>query len=166
MNGALLDTSFLITLSKEDREHHLVAKQYYRACLDRLIPMYLSAIVISEFEVRQPIADLPLHNFLVLPFNFDDARAAASLAAPGAKARPAGYPRDTAKDDLKLLAQCEISGISHFLTDDNQCVKKIETLRKQLPARSLPMGVWCGEAFDDALFNSGNQRGLPGMPPK
>lgn len=163
MNGALLDTSFLITLSNEDRENHLVAKEYYRACLSKVIPMYLSVIVISEFEVRQPISDLPLHNFLVLPFNFDDARAAASLSIPGIQARPAGYSRDTAKDDVKLLAQCEISGISHFLTDDNQCVKKIESLRKQLPARPLPVGVWCGEAFDEALFNPGSQRDIPGF---
>ena len=35
--------------------------------------MYLSTIVISEFQVKQAINDLPLRNFVVLPFNVDHA---------------------------------------------------------------------------------------------
>ena len=73
MNSVLLDTSFLISLSDPARAHHAQAVQYYRECVHRQVPMYLSTIVISEFQVRQSINDLPLRNFVVLPFNVDHA---------------------------------------------------------------------------------------------
>ena len=59
----LVDTSFLITLADKTRPNHLVAKQYFQECLLRRIPLYLSAIVVSEFQVKQAINDLPLRNF-------------------------------------------------------------------------------------------------------
>ena len=53
--------------------------QYFRECVRRQVPMVLSTIVISEFQVREAINDLPLRNFVVLPFNVDHAmRCAAS----------------------------------------------------------------------------------------
>lgn len=73
MNSVLLDTSFLITFANPDRSHHHAARQYFRECIQRQIPMYLSAIVISEFQVKQAINDLPMRNFVVLPFNVDHA---------------------------------------------------------------------------------------------
>ena len=39
--------------------------------MQRQVPMYLSTIVILEFQVKQAINDLPLRNFVVLPFNVD-----------------------------------------------------------------------------------------------
>jgi len=65
LNSVLLDTSFLISLSDPTRTYHTVAGQYYRECVHRQVPMYLSAIVISEFQVKQAINDLPLRNFVV-----------------------------------------------------------------------------------------------------
>ena len=52
MNSVLLDTSFLISLSDPARPHHADAGQYYRECVLRQVPMYLSTIVISEFQVK------------------------------------------------------------------------------------------------------------------
>ena len=160
MNGVLLDTSYLITLSDPTRANHATAKQYFVKLIQRGVMMYLSTIVVSEFEVKQQVDDLGLHNFIVLPFNIDDAKAAASLTLAAVAARPEGYPRNTVKDDVKLLAQCEISGISHFLTDDDKCVTHIETLRKTYGTRALPFGVFCGDAYSEAWFNAGNQNAL------
>ena len=160
MNGVLLDTSFLITLSDPARPSHSVAKQYFFELIQRGVVMYLSAIVVSEYEVKQKVDDLGLHNFIVLPFNIDHAKAAASLTLAALEARPEGYPRTTVKDDVKLLAQCEISGISHFLTDDDKCVSNIDTLRKIYATRTLPFGIFCGNGYDESWFNPGNQATL------
>ena len=55
MNSALLDTSFLISLSDPARKHHEAARLYFRGCIDRRVPMYLSSIVVSEYQVKQAI---------------------------------------------------------------------------------------------------------------
>jgi hypothetical protein len=162
MNGVLLDTSFLITLSDPKRASHTIAKQYFVRMIERGVIMYLSTIVVSEYEVKQQVDDLGLHNFMIVPFNIDHAKAAASLTLAAVASRPEGYPRNTVKDDVKLLAQCEISGISHFLTDDSNCVTHIETLRKSHSARALPFGIFCGDGFDESWFNPSNQATLPG----
>ena len=65
MNSVLVDTSFLITLSDPARERHAVAKEYFKACIQRRVPLFLSSIVVSEYQVRQAINDLqhPLDSF-------------------------------------------------------------------------------------------------------
>ncbi len=73
MNSVLLDTSFLISLSDPARAHHGVAQQFYKECIARRVPMFLSTVVISKYQVKQAINDLPLRNFIVLPFNVDHA---------------------------------------------------------------------------------------------
>lgn len=160
MNGVLLDTSFLITLSDPSRPSHIAAKRYFSELIKRRVIMYLSAIVVSEYEVKQQVDDLGLHNFIVLPFNIDHAKAAASLTLTALETRPEGYPRNTVKDDVKLLAQCEIAGISHFLTDDDKCVTHIKTLRNRYSTRQLPFGIFCGGGFDESWFNPSNQATL------
>lgn len=63
MSVFLVDTSFLISLADPGRPNHEVAKRYLREALHRGVPLYLSAIVASEFQVGQPVTDLPLRNF-------------------------------------------------------------------------------------------------------
>ena len=122
MNSLLVDTSFLITLSAATRERHGVAVDYFKACIDRRVPMFLSSIVVSEYQVRHAINDLPLRNFIVLPFNIDHAMACGLLVR--------SLPRDTVddrvrvKDDFKLIAQCQCEGISHVLTEDASTLTK------------------------------------------
>ena len=105
MNSVLLDTSFLISFSDPARPHHAAALSYYRECVRRQIPMYLSTIVISEFQVKQAINDLPLRNFVVLPFNVDHAMKCGLIIR--SMARDPEDDRVRVKDDFKLLAQCD-----------------------------------------------------------
>ena len=63
MISILLDTSYLITLADPGRAHHETAKRYLREALAQGFPLYLSAVVASEFQVGQPIRD-GLHNSL------------------------------------------------------------------------------------------------------
>lgn len=157
MQSVLLDTSFLITLTDSSRDHHEDAKKYYRMFIDRRVTMYLSAIVASEFQVRQEITDLPLENFLVLPFNINHATPCAALCANGLANRPEEYPRVSAKDDFKLLGQCQIEGITHFITDDKKCAALVSSLRSAGSWATLPMPIYVGNPFDSTFFNPSNQ---------
>ena len=122
MNGVLLDTSFLISFSDPARPHHAAALSYFRECVRRQIPMYLSAIVISEFQVKQAINDLPLRNFVVLPFNVDHAMKCGLMIRN--MARDPDDDRVRVKDDFKLLAQCDCEGISHLISEDASTLAK------------------------------------------
>ena len=154
MNGVLLDTSFLISFSDPGRPHHLVADRYYQECRKRQVPMFLSAIAASEFQVRQPVKDLPLRSFIVLPFNIDHAVRCGDLM--GRIQRDTGDDRVRLKDDVKLIAQCECQAISHILSEDEGIVKKyIDRLR---PSLWQPLQViLLKDGFDAAHFDGGQQ---------
>jgi predicted nucleic acid-binding protein len=158
MNSALLDTSFLISLSDPARAHHAATNQYYKECIHRRVPMFLSTIVISEFQVRQAINDLPLRNFIVLPFNVDHAMACGLLLR--AQERDPEDDRVRVKDDFKLLAQCQCEGISHVLSEDmNTLAKYLDRHREQgvLSARC----VLLRGGYDASWFENGQARLLP-----
>jgi hypothetical protein len=158
VNSLLLDTSFLISLSDPARTNHAVAVQYYKECIARRMPMLLSTIVVSEYSVRQSINDLPLRNFILLPFNVDHAMAA-GLLVRGTE-RDAGDDRVRVKDDYKIIAQCQCDGVSHVLTEDaNTLTKYLERHRKigGVETRS----VLLRDGFDPAWYEDGQTRLLP-----
>lgn len=154
----LLDTSFLISLSDPTRAHHAAAVQYYKECVHRQVPMYLSTIVISEFQVKQAINDLPLRNFVVLPFNVDHAMRCGLIIR--SMDRDLEDDRVRVKDDFKLLAQCDCEAISHLISED------VSTLAKYLDrARDDGLAstrvVLLREGFDAAWFENGQTRLVP-----
>ena len=73
MNSLLVDTGFLISFADPTKLHHTAAVTYFKEALAHAVPIYLSSIVASEFHVKQPVSDLGLRNFIVLPFNIDHA---------------------------------------------------------------------------------------------
>lgn len=154
MNSVLLDTSFLITFANPDRPHHAAAQQYFRVCVQRQIPMYLSAVVISEFQVKQAINDLPLRNFVVLPFNVDHAMSCGLLMRR--LSRDAGDDRVRVKDDFKLIAQCDCEGITHLLSEDAGTLAKY---LQRAHAEGMPAtrAVLLKDGFDAAWFNNGQK---------
>jgi PIN domain nuclease of toxin-antitoxin system len=154
LNSLLLDTSFLISFANPDRPHHAAARQYFREAVRRQIPMYLSAIVISEFQVKQAINDLPLRNFVVLPFNVDHAMRCGILVRQ--LSRDAADDRVRVKDDFKLIAQCDCEGISHLLSEDaSTLVKYLQ--RAQLPAAPTTQSILLKDGFDAAWFDNGQK---------
>jgi predicted nucleic acid-binding protein len=155
LNSVLLDTSFLITLANPVRPHHAAAQQYFRECVHRQIPMYLSAIVISEFQVKQTINDLPLRNLVVLPFNVDHAMRCGILIRQ--LTRDAADDRVRVKDDFKLIAQCDCEGISHLLSEDESTLVKYLG-RAQAPGRSGTRSVLLKSGFDASWFENGQYR--------
>ena len=158
MNSILLDTSFLISLSDPGRPHHDAAVKYYKECIARQVPMLLSTIVISEYSVRQPINDLPLRNFMVLPFNVDHAMAC-GLLIRGAERDP-GDDRVRIKDDYKLIAQCQCDGVSLVLTEDASTLTKYLDRQREM-GRIESRCALLRDGFDPSWFENGQARLLP-----
>ncbi len=158
MNSVLLDTSFLISLSDRARAHHATAVAYYRECARRQVSMYLSTIVISEFQVRQAINDLPLRNFVVLPFNVDHAMRCGLIIRQ--MTRDPEDDRVRVKDDFKLLAQCDCESISHLLSEDASTLAKY--LDRARDGGLAPTKVvLLRDGFDAAWFENGQTRLVP-----
>lgn len=100
--SCIADTSFLISLVNQSRTNYGVAAQYYRMILEQQVSMYFSAIVAAEFDVKQPITDLPLKNFRSIPFNVPHAREAARLWNVLRK-QDDGDTRHVVRDDVNLM---------------------------------------------------------------
>lgn len=152
IDSVLLDTSFLITLCDPNRAHHPAAKAYYRALIERDVPMHLSTVVVSEFEVRQPIRDLELRNFIVLPFNIDHAITCGRLLAD--TERDGGDDRVRVKDDFKLIAQCICTDITHVLTEDGSSLVKY-LVRARQSSRCTTQALTLSAGFDPSVFEGG-----------
>ena len=158
IDSVLLDTSFLITLADPNRPQHDTAKSYYREFILKGVPIYLSTIVVSEFQVRQPIQDLELRNLVLLPFNIDHAVTCGQLIAN--QERDSGDDRVRVKDDFKLIAQCICEGISHLATEDSSSlVKYLSRIRQQGRCSTHTLTLQGG--FDTAVFENGQARLLP-----
>lgn len=158
MSAILLDTSYLISLADPNRPHHETAVSYLREALRRGVPLYLSAIAASEFQVKQAVTDLPLRNFEALPFNIDHAMTA-GLLMRGLQRDP-GDDRGAVKDDVKLIAQAVCQSITHILTEVAQTLVKYVRRLNDLGQCSLKT-ILLAEGYDTVWFNNG-QRGLPG----
>jgi hypothetical protein len=154
----MLDTSFLISMSDSSRPHHDAAIAYYRECTRRQVPMYLSTIVISEFQVKQAINDLPLRNFIVLPFNFDHAMRCGLIIR--SLTRDPNDDRVRVKDDLKLLAQCDCETISHLISEDSSTLAKY--LDRAVSNNLAPTkSILLKNGYEPAWFENGQSRLVP-----
>lgn len=51
----MLDSSFLISLSDDQRMDHEIAKAYFYSFMEKGVMMHLSTIVICEYEVKQSV---------------------------------------------------------------------------------------------------------------
>lgn len=120
-----LDTSFLISFADPDRENHAVALEYFRHCSAQRIPMWISTIAAGEFEVGQPISDLPLQNFRIQPYNLPHAIRAAALFRAQRDEEPGEDRRPIIINDLKILAQAEEDGIPVVLTEDAKTLSRL-----------------------------------------
>ncbi len=125
-----LDTSFLISFADPTRPHHAAALEYFRHCLAERFPMWISTVAAGEFEVGQPIEDLPLQNFRIQPYNLPHARKAATLFRAARAGAGAQESRRIIVNDLKILAQAEEDGIPFVIPEDENTLSRMaERLR-------------------------------------
>jgi predicted nucleic acid-binding protein len=95
--------------------------------------MWLSAVAAGEFEVGQPVSDLPLQNFRIQPYNLPHAIRAAALFRAIREENPpsAEDRRPIIINDLKILAQAEEEGIPVILTEDRNTLSRIAVRLRQ-----------------------------------
>jgi hypothetical protein len=118
----------------------------------------IAAIVISEYQIKQAINDLPLRNFLVLPFNVDHAMACGLLVRLWP--RDDGDDRVRVKDDFKLMAQCQCNGISHVLSEDANTLSKYVARVREAGHLQLET-ILLKNGFDTSWFENGQHRLVP-----
>ena len=136
-----VDTSFLITFADPSRPHHAVALDYFRHCVGNGHMLCLSTLVGAEFEVGQPISDLPLGNFHILPFNFRHAVESANYHRQIKGTEPVDEAdRSVVRNDLKIIAQAQIEECSIIFTKDaNTMTLWADRLRSSDQCRVLPI---------------------------
>ena len=95
--------------------------------------MWLSAGAAGEFEVGQPVSDLPLQNFRIQPYNLPHAiRAAALFRSIREDTPPSGEDRrPIIINDLKILAQAEEERIPVILTEDRNTLSRLADRLRQ-----------------------------------
>lgn len=120
--------------------------------------MLVSTIAISEFQVRQAINDLPLRNFIVLPFNVDHAMACGLLLR--SLDRDRDDDRVRVKDDVKLLAQCQCEAVTHLLTEDASTLSKYVGRCREAGLLDTHC-VLLRAGFDTSWFEDGQSRLVP-----
>ena len=87
---AMLDTSFLIRLLKEDDPLHKSALEYYQYLLENEYILFVSTIALAEYCVKGKLDEIPLDNLRVVPFNLDHSAIAGEFAATLFAAREQG----------------------------------------------------------------------------
>ncbi len=125
MPGVIFDTSSLVHFVDQTKPFHAAAWEYYQACLTQHIPIFMSAIVAGEFEVKQPISDLPLQNFEMLAYEIPHAVKAAHLFR--VNQNYARGRRDTRRiiiNDLKIIAQAADERIRIIITEDKNTLAR------------------------------------------
>lgn len=158
-----LDTSFLISFASPGRPHHAAAVDYFRQCLAQRTPMWVSTIAAGEFEVGQPVSDLPLQNFRMLPYNLPHAIKAAELFKANRDLNSPNAPDDKRPlviNDLKILAQCEAERIPVILTEDENTLARI--VRRLREARRIQTRVLLlRDGFTSGALATPDQGELP-----
>jgi predicted nucleic acid-binding protein len=157
-----LDTSFLISFADPERRNHCVAVEYFRHCVAKRIPMWISVVAAGEFEVGQPVSDLPLQSFRIQPYNLTHAiRAAALFRALRQNTIPApGDSRPIIVNDLKIIAQAEEDQIPVILTEDASTLSR-SAKRLQLCGAASVRTLLLTEGFTPGRLENPAQDELP-----
>lgn len=153
--GVVVDTSFLITLGSAGRTHHETARRYWKHFSETGIPIYLSAIVVSEFCLKQAIPPAILRSCVILPFNWYDAIKAAEIDFTTVER--GGDPRNVIKDDVKIIARAIVKEAAYVITDDKNSFHRYaeNTLKNGL---SVFKPISLADGFDKAFFTPNGQR--------
>ena len=150
--GVVIDTSYLITLADPTRAHHETARRYWKHFMENQLPVFLPTIVVSEFCLKQEIPVEILRTCIVLPFNWDEAQKAAELDFT--RLKEVADPRDSLKDDMKIIAQAEVCDAGFLITDDSRTMGRIAKALKDAGKVQFET-ITLENGFDRAVFNNG-----------
>jgi predicted nucleic acid-binding protein len=127
MDSILLDTSFCIRLLKQTDPLHKNAVDYFEHFLENKITIYLSAIAVAEYAVKDNILNLPLRTMRIIPFDFFDGQTAGEFHSIllSRRAELKEIERNVIKDDCKLIAQLYNRKIDAYITSDKKSFGQI-----------------------------------------
>lgn len=132
---AMLDTSFLIRLLKEDDPLHMSAKAYYQYFLENKFLLFVSTVAVAEYCVRGQLDQLPFECVRVVPFNLNHAEKAGDFARTLYQARNQGQyspeQRLIIPNDTKIFAQAASIGALYFVTADTKSSKALTILERE-----------------------------------
>lgn len=132
---AMLDTSFLIRLLKEDEPLHKTAKNYFQYFLENNFVLYVSTIAVAEYCVKGALDQLPFECVRVVPFNLDHAEKAGTFAGTLFQAKDNkvfnSEQRLIIPNDTKIFAQASAIGALYFVTADTKASKAMAILAKE-----------------------------------
>ena len=132
---AMLDTSFLIRLLKEDDLLHSSAIAYYQHFLENNFVLYISTVAVAEYCVRGELDQLPFESVRVVPFNLDHAEKAGNYASTLYQARNNGQfapeQRLIIPNDNKIFAQASSIDALYFVTSDTKSSQAMDILAKE-----------------------------------
>lgn len=132
---AMLDTSFLIRLLKEDDPLHTSAKTYYQYFLENKFVLFVSTVAVAEYCVKGELDQLPFECVRVVPFNLDHAEKAGDFAHTLYQARDKGQytteQRLIIPNDTKIFAQASSIGALYFVTADTKASNAMAILAQE-----------------------------------
>lgn len=155
-SSVLVDTSYLINLYNSEAHRHKEARVYFKEFLDRGVTMYLSTIVVSEYQQKQPVTQMVnSKNYIVLPYNYLDALKTAEMSYNlGNTDRVGGEDKASCKDDIKLIGQAVEADVTWIITDDEKTLfKYVEQLHSAGIITVKPLALSSG--VDKSIFNNG-----------
>lgn len=149
-----IDTSFLISIFDNTRKNHENAKKYYRYFIENSIDMYLSSVVISEFQQKENIQDILETNcFIPCNFNVGDGIIAGDFAKILDNNDREEGSRVSTKDDMKILAQCANIKADFIATEDKSTLAKY--CQRLCDAGRMQTKVITADNFDISAFRDG-----------
>jgi hypothetical protein len=153
MSGVLLDTGFLVALSKPNDHHHEIAREYWKYFLQNHIPIYLSTIVVAEFSLVMEVPDEILKCCIILPFGYRDGVRAGKFDL--LKGRELGQEdRVALKDDMKIIAHAAGAGVDYLITRDPKgFVRFCEAMEEEGKLRFRVINMFDG--FSESHFHQG-----------
>lgn len=151
MHKVMLDTGFVIALLDSKRSSHATAKAYYKYCLEKEYPLYISSIAIYEYCIAGKLEEIPLDSITDIAYNTQDG--AASENVKFKEHILAGEPRNQIKDDFKIIGHAMTRGHTVLITDDEKMHTHINNLRQKgiVALRSILIS----EPFCISCFNNG-----------
>lgn len=126
IRSILIDTDALVHLADPDKIYHKNVKDIIEFAVKNDVDIFLSAIVLSEFNIKQDISLIPkdfLDLFHPLPFTLEHAKKTGMII--DLKHLKDGTDKNRAKDDFKIMAQVSVERIGGIVTNNIKDVSKI-----------------------------------------
>ena len=151
-NGVLLDTSFFLRFLNDEDPLCENANSYFKFFIQKGLDMVISTISIAEYCVGGSIAELPLRNLQILPFNFDHSKRTGEFARIVFQHKKKLRLRERAviPNDSKLFAQADAeNGIRYYLSSDTESVKIYQLIKSKVKTKFqfIDLKIPCHETF-------------------